>query len=150
MVIISRFNGPWMFLSNFYLSPLIWENVEYPTGEHAYNAAKTLDLAARTRIAYVQTPHQAKKLGRLRGLRPGWDTSVRYEAMREVLWAKFTCHPGRVAALLSTGGAYLVEGNSWHDQHWGNCTCGRPLCSEPGANHLGRLLMELRTTLESR
>jgi predicted NAD-dependent protein-ADP-ribosyltransferase YbiA (DUF1768 family) len=80
-------------------------------------------------------------------LRPGWDETVRFEVMASVLRAKFTCRRERVAALLSTGNAELIEGNRWHDQTWGDCRCGRPACATPGANHLGRLLMELRTDL---
>lgn len=79
-------------------------------------------------------------------LRPDWD-NIRYQVMEQVLWAKFTCHPGRIEALLSTEDALLVEGNHWHDQHWGCCMCGREKCAEPGQNHLGRLLMELRDEL---
>jgi ribA/ribD-fused uncharacterized protein len=82
-------------------------------------------------------------------LRPGWDETVRFEVMAAVLRAKFGHHPGRVEALLSTGAAVLVEGNTWHDQTWGDCRCGRAACAERGANHLGRLLMELRNQLQA-
>lgn len=148
--IISNFHGQWGFLSNFHPSGLVWEGVQYSTAEHAFNAGKTLDPAARLRISCVQTPGQAKKMGRAVQLRPGWNQQVRYDVMWQVLWAKFAHQPHRVAALLSTGDAYLSEGTTWHDQHWGNCVCGRPACLPPGANHLGRFLMELRTHLRER
>jgi ribA/ribD-fused uncharacterized protein len=144
---ITQFRGAWAFLSNFHPAVLTWEGVTYPTSEHAFNAGKTLDRAERWRISLAATPKEAKALGRSVKLRPLWDTSVRYEVMREVLWAKFTCHPLRINALLGTGDAELIEGNTWHDQHWGDCSCGLPKCAEPGANHLGRLLMELRNQL---
>jgi ribA/ribD-fused uncharacterized protein len=146
-IVISRFLGPWYFLSNFRLAVLTWEGIEYPTSEHAYNAGKTHDRDLREKIANVVDPRQAKKLGRSAVLRPGWEATVRYDVMREVLRAKFACDPRRTAALLSTGDAYLVEGNIWHDQHWGNCLCGREKCAERGANHLGRHLMQLRAEL---
>lgn len=144
---ITCFAGEFAFLSNFHPAPLTWEGITYPTSEHAFNAGKTLDKDARRHIAEARTPREAKARGRSVKLRPLWDSSVRYQVMEDVLWAKFTCHPGRVQALLDTGNAVLVEGNTWHDQHWGNCTCGLPKCGEPGASHLGRLLMELRSTL---
>jgi ribA/ribD-fused uncharacterized protein len=148
--IISDFHGEWGFLSNFHPSGMTWEGIRYATAEHAFNAGKTLDPEQRLRIARVLTPGQAKKMGRSVQLRPGWENPVRYDVMWSVLWAKFTCHPGRIEALLSTGDAYLVEGNTWHDQHWGNCLCGRPACSRPGDNHLGQMLMHLRAILRER
>lgn len=144
---IMAFRGAWAFLSNFHPAVLVWEDIEYPTSEHAFNAGKTLNHLERCRIAIASTPREAKRLGRSVQLRPGWDERVRFEVMAAVLRAKFTCRPERAAALLGTGDAMLVEGNTWHDQTWGDCRCGRPTCTEPGANHLGRLLMKLRDEL---
>lgn len=150
MKMINSFYGRWAFLSNFYPSPLTWEGITYPTAEHAYNAGKTTNRARRWALAEAADPTKARKLGRNLELRPGWE-EVRYEVMREVLRAKFTRNPQRVAALLSTGDAVLIEGQSvgdrWHDQHWGDCYCGRPKCAPPGANHLGWMLMGLRAEL---
>jgi ribA/ribD-fused uncharacterized protein len=145
--VIDEFRGPYGFLSNFHRAPLVWEGITYPTSEHAFNAGKTLDLGHREWIAAAPTPREAKRRGRTVDLRPGWDDRVRFEVMAEVLRAKFTCHPGRIAALLGTGDAELVEGNRWHDRVWGRCYCARPSCRPPGENHLGRLLMELRAEL---
>ena len=40
----------------------------------------------------------------------------------------------------------LIEGNTWHDNYWGDCSCNR--CkSKSGENMLGILLMELRDKL---
>jgi len=50
-----------------------------------------------------------------------------------------------VQMLLDTGSQELVEGNVWHDNFWGNCTCSK--CPEPGENHLGKLLMKIRSEL---
>lgn len=148
--VIANFHGRWGFLSNFHPSGMNWEGIRYSTAEHAFNAGKTLDLDERLRISCVQTPGMAKKMGRRVALRPEWETKARYDVMWSVLWFKFAPYPVRVDALLSTGDAYLIEGNTWHDQHWGNCRCGRPACIEPGANHLGRLLMEMRRILRER
>ena len=145
--VITQFRGAWSFLSNFHPAVLTWEGITYPTSEHAFNAGKTLDQATRREIADAPTPQQAKAMGRLVKLRPLWDASVRYQVMEDVLWAKFTCHPGRIAALLGTGDAHLIEGNTWHDQHWGDCHCGLPKCARPGDNHLGWMLIALRETL---
>ncbi len=146
---IMQFRGAWAFLSNFQPAVLDWEGITYPTSEHAFNAGKTTDEDARRWIAVAPTPREAKRRGRAVQLRPGWDERVRFEVMADVLRAKFACRPERVAALVGTGDAVLVEGNTWHDNVWGDCHCGRPACAGAGANHLGRLLMELRAELAS-
>lgn len=145
--VISQFRGPWAFLSNFHPAALTWENITYPTSEHAFNAGKTTEPDLRRWIAAADTPREAKRRGQLVRLRDRWDDEVRYQVMRDVLRAKFTADPRRIASLLNTGDADLFEGNTWHDQHWGTCHCGLPKCSDPGANHLGRMLMNLRTEL---
>lgn len=148
--VIDRFDGTWRFLSNFYPWPLRWEGIEYPTAEHAYQAGKTDDLATRLVIAGTATPKGAKLRGRRVTLRDGWEDRVRTEVMIGVLHAKFTPYRQRVRALLDTRPAVLIEGNHWHDQTWGNCTCGRPACRPHGENRLGILLMMLRDELAER
>lgn len=145
---IARFQGTkWALLCNFTPAPLMWEGIGYPTSEHAYNAGKKTDKMDRYRIATTPTPLDAKRVSRIGPMRQGWNETVRYEVMADVLRAKFAYHPDRFWLLLGTGDAELIEGNDWHDQHWGNCLCERPECAEPGQNRLGRLLMELRDEL---
>jgi ribA/ribD-fused uncharacterized protein len=144
--VITQFRGAWAFLGNFHPAPLTWEGQHYPTSEHAFNAGKTTEPDLRRWIAAAATPREAKRRGHQVRLRDGWDETVRYEVMAGVLRAKFTDVPGRIASLLGTGNAALVEGNTWHDTHWGQCMCARH--DGVGDNHLGRMLMELRTDLE--
>jgi predicted NAD-dependent protein-ADP-ribosyltransferase YbiA (DUF1768 family) len=49
--------------------------------------------------------------------------------------------------LCATGDIPLVEQNTWHDNYWGDCRCGRPSCGEPGKNYLGGILMAARLVL---
>ena len=45
--------------------------------------------------------------------------------------------------LLSTKDRELIEGNFWHDNFWGDCSCKK--CQDiEGGNRLGKLLMEIR------
>jgi ribA/ribD-fused uncharacterized protein len=141
---ISRFSGPYRFLSNFYPAPIIWEGIRYPTNEHAFQAAKTLDPQARQDIALAPTAALAKSRGRHVLLRPGWDDTVRYAVMQQLLDIKFSDDLLR-QQLLGTGSATLVEGNTWHDMHWGVCTC--PRHDGMGLNWLGRLLELTRAGL---
>lgn len=143
--LIDRFDGQDTCLSNFHPSPMMVNGMVYATVEHLFNAAKTTDITEHELVRTAATPEAAKMLGRKVTLRSGWGATVRYEVMREALEAKFADLTLR-AHLLGTGDALLVEGNTWHDQHWGSCTCDkhRPW---PGGNHLGRQLMALRSRL---
>lgn len=139
---IGSFTGRYGWLSNFARAEAQYDGRAYPTAEHAFAAAKTVDDADRARIAGLPTPAEAKHAGRAVELRPGWDRRVRFEAMAEILRSKFQT-PGMSARLAGTGDTLLVEGNEHHDQTWGDCRCPRHV-EEPGENHLGRLLMVLR------
>jgi predicted NAD-dependent protein-ADP-ribosyltransferase YbiA (DUF1768 family) len=71
MMVIDRFDGAHRWLSNDSLAPVDFDGVTYPTVEHAFAAAKTLDPAGRASIAAADSPSAAKKLGRLVQLRSG-------------------------------------------------------------------------------
>ena len=45
----------------------------YPTVEHAYQAAKTLDEDGRKAILEAPTPGKAKRMGRKVRMRPDWE-----------------------------------------------------------------------------
>lgn len=140
---INDFSGENAFLSNFFDAYLIYEGIIYKSTEAAFQAAKTLDTAERERIA-VMTPSQAKKAGRSLQLRPDWE-EVKDKVMYDVCRAKFKMN-GTLQLeekLLATGDEELIEGNTWHDNYWGNCTCDK--CKDiPGRNQLGKTLMKLR------
>lgn len=139
---IRNFSGSYAFLSNFYTSNMRGRTT---TVEHYFQAAKTLVPDEQQAILAARDPGMAKKLGRKATLRADWD-EVKVRVMRLNLRWKFA-DPELRQRLISTYPSGLVEGNQWHDNFWGNCTCGRPSCAEPGQNNLGRLLMELRREL---
>lgn len=140
---ISSFRDGYRFLSNFYPASTVFNGVRYPTSEHAYQAAKATSPEDFRWVAEAPNAAEAKSRGRLIRCRPDW-ASVRDEVMRQVLAAKFAA-PGLHAQLLATGDEELVEGNPWHDHHFGYCT----KC-QVGDNVLGKLLMELRAQLRGR
>lgn len=47
---IERFDGMYKFLSNFYMTPIEYEGLVYPSSEHAFQAAKTLSEKERLRF----------------------------------------------------------------------------------------------------
>lgn len=139
---IDFFDGEFAFLSNFYNASCIFEGKLYPTVEHAFQAAKSLDLAERDWIAAAGSPGLAKRLGRRINLRSDWE-KIKFDVMEECLRSKFA-DPVLKQKLLATGDEELVEGNYWHDNTWGNCSCEK--CKDiVGRNMLGNILMKLRT-----
>lgn len=45
MLGIDRFAGEYAFLSNFHVGPIHLDGIDYRSGEHAFNAGKTLTRA---------------------------------------------------------------------------------------------------------
>jgi ribA/ribD-fused uncharacterized protein len=120
--------------------PIELGNVEYPSSEHAYQAAKTKDKKMRKKIAQQPTAWQAKDLGQKIELREDWEER-KVEIMYRILRAKFKQHKDLREKLLATGDAELIEGNTWNDTFWG-------VCQGKGKNMLGKLLMLLRIELK--
>lgn len=139
---ITSFRGPYFFLSNFYPSPLSLEGINYPTAEHAYQANKSELKEARERIAACATPAEAKDLGRHLHPRKDWSESTALQVMKEVLFAKFRQNSVLSQRLLCTSPSRLIERNTWGDTFWGEYR-GK------GDNHLGKLLMEVRSEIRS-
>ena len=138
---ITDFHGKYDFLSNFYISPFMYEGKEYRSVEHAYQAWKAASPEDAEKIRLAPTPGQAKKLGRSVSLAESAKTEYnRLVAMHKFLWAKFG-NPDMVEKLLSTGDAELVEGNWWGDKFWG-------VCKGEGENYLGHALMAIRAALQ--
>lgn len=142
---IVEFENEYAFLSNFYPSPFIHDGIEYPTVEHFFQAAKTLDIQKRKAIAAAKTPGLAKRMGRSVQLRSDWE-KVKVYYMELGLRLKFA-NKDLAEKLLATGDEELIEGNWWCDQTWGSCNCPKHIRT-PGRNLLGILLMELRKELQ--
>ncbi|MBK8269234.1 MAG: NADAR family protein [Planctomycetes bacterium] len=136
---ISEFQGEHRFLSNFWPATVVFEGITYPTSEHAYQSAKTLDMAERRRIAALATPSGAKREGRALPLRADWE-QVKFEVMERVVRDKFTRNADLREKLLATGDATLEEGNTWGDRVWG-------VYEGQGENRLGKILMKVRDEL---
>lgn len=130
---------PYCFLSNFFQCPVNYEGILFPSSEHAYQAAKTLNVKARKIFTLNgMTPGMSKHLGQALAIRPNWD-SMKLKVMEDILAAKFSDWQLK-KWLIETGDAELVEGNTWGDTYWG-------VCKGQGTNFLGKLLMDLRKKL---
>lgn len=142
---IRGFQGEYRFLSNFYPSPVIYENHVYPTVEHAYQAAKSTEFYWIRVIRESGSPGKAKNYGKLLtqggACRPDWE-EVKVEIMYNLLLDKFQRNQDLQQKLVATGSAYLEETNEWNDTFWG-------VCRGKGQNVLGRLLMKVRSELNT-
>lgn len=135
---ITEFKGKSAFLSNFAVAPVVYEGMLFPTVEHAYQAAKTLDWNDREAICKAYSAGRAKQMGKKVQLRDDWK-DVRLHIMEILLRQKFNVEPYR-SLLLATGNVELIEGNWWNDTFWG-------VCKGKGENHLGKIIMEIRSQL---
>ena len=164
-------NNPYGEFSNFYVRPIVIENVTWPVGtEQYFQAMKSEDPDVQEHIRTKLTrPGEIKDYcsggaGKVK-LRADWDASimglspealklftdeqglvvdrVKDHIMYQALVAKFTQHADLGKVLLNTGAAFLVEDTQQAntDPYWGNGPAG------DGLNKLGRMLMLVRQAL---
>ena len=142
---INSFKGKNAFLSNFYHCLVEYEGMEYPSVEHAFQAAKTLDIEKRKAFQVCPTPKEAKACGRDLKLRPDWE-DIKIDVMHNLVRDKFTRNlsydTNLTKLLLDTGDAYLEEGNNHGDRFWGTV-------KGEGRNELGKILMKVREEIAS-
>lgn len=142
---IKDFRGPILFyepkfymFSNFSAFTVRYHEHEWPTAEHAYQAAKFDERDIKIMIKRAPSAYEAKKIAR--GFddekREDWHT-VKLSIMKEIVHAKFSQHPYIQKKLLETGMREIIE-NSPEDAFWG----WGP--DENGENHLGKIWMQLR------
>ena len=137
---IGPFKGKYRFLSNFWFAKVFYEGIQYPSAEHAYQAAKTLIPTGRLMILdNCPTPGHAKRMGKTLTLREDWD-SIKLRIMEEVVFQKFRQNKIIHDKLVLTGNEELVEVNYWKDRFWG-------VYQNEGENHLGKILMIVREKL---
>ena len=140
---INEFQGEYRFLSNFWPCYLMYQNIVYPTAEHAYQAAKVKSPDIKTGIKNCPTPAEAKDYFEINNIKPDndWTVEKKLVVMEQILMIKFGGkEPLLTRALLATGDAALIEGNNWNDSFWG-------VCNNIGENNLGRILMKVREEL---
>jgi len=158
--VISSFRGDYRFLSNFWVfeRPIIYKDLEFNCVENAYVCAKTTDPDLWVKVQ-AMTPGKAKAFGKEifaeeLSINPDWCDGFRVKLVTNLVTQKFLNNSVLAQKLLATGNAELVEGNAWHDNFFGVCTCGNCPAEkmlEGGAeNYLGKALMEVRNFLQGR
>ena len=140
---INEFKGDYFFLSNFYHCHIWFDGYLYHSSEQLYQAHKAVDTSGLMSVQACTSPGDAKRQGKQIKVRPDWD-AVKKTYMYSTLLCKFTQNPLLADGLIETYPHSIVEGNDWHDNYWGSCTCDQ--CTE-SINVLGTLLMEVRNVL---
>jgi ribA/ribD-fused uncharacterized protein len=140
---IDKFTKEYSFLSNFFPVKIIWKGITFPTVEHAFVASKSNNPLFWDEISKLpaKSGGYAKKKGRKITLRNNWE-KIKVIMMEEFLRQKFR-YPHLEKKLINTYPNFLEEGNTWHDNFWGNCYCNKCKSIE-GRNILGKLLMKIR------
>jgi ribA/ribD-fused uncharacterized protein len=145
---VASFRGDYHFLSNFFLSNVLYDGYVYPSAEHAFQAAKVGGSAEeievfRAEIRDASSPARAKYMGRQVTLRSDWE-EVKVAVMSQVVMQKFAANPTLRRKLVNTGKAQLIEGNTWGDRFWGaEWERGK----WQGENMLGKILEGVRERL---
>ena len=139
---VASFRGRYAFLSNFHPAPVQMDEHLAPTSEHAYQMMKCANDEEAKWILSSPNPVAAKKRSKKVKVRAGWD-GQRVGVMLDILRKKFAPGSALATKLLATGDAILEEGNRWGDRFWG-------VCKGTGENHLGKLLMQVRSELVAR
>jgi hypothetical protein len=139
---ILEFKNEYAFLSNFYYSPFIINDINYLTNEHFYQANKTVNKDEFQYVLDSDTPAIAKRRGKEINIDPNWD-NIKNRVMYIGVYNKFTQNNKLKYMLINTENAELIEGNYWNDRYWGIC-----LKTNEGENHLGKILMSVRRFLD--
>lgn len=136
--------------SNFYPCEIEDDGIKHYCLETAFQAAKVPDPQGKLDIS-KKTPQAAKAscgAGSKNKMSPQklkkWEDGERVEVMRRLLEKKFSL-PHLRSALVKTGDAELIERlPRFPDRFWGTLKDGS------GQNMLGKLLMEVRASINKR
>ena len=143
---IEEFKDENSWLSNMYPfeEPFITMGFSYRTNEHFYVAMKATDIETRKQVTEIISPYEVRKFGKTFTVRGNWNES-RLSFMLGGLRYKFSRYnPILRQKLIDTGDQYLQEGNTWGDSFWGYC-----FIDEFGHNYLGKLLMMVRSEIQT-
>lgn len=139
---ITSFKNEHRWLSNMAACEIIYGDLVFKSTEAFYQAMKTLDANERIKFQGYDGP-TSKREGRKLILRDDWH-QIKDEVMKFALKKKFSQEPFK-SLLINTGDAEIIEGNYWHDNYWGSCTCSK--CGNNGLNILGKMIMDIRANL---
>lgn len=141
---IFFYEHDYYIFSNFSSFALEWKSHLYMTSEHAYHTEKFDNEEIKKDIRDSRSAHEAFKYAEANKdkRRKDWD-EIKLGIMKEILHEKVNQHPYVKKKLLASGDRELIE-DSWRDDFWG----WGP--NKDGANHLGKLWMEVREEVKNK
>lgn len=158
---IREFRGKYVFLSNYYYAPFIWNNRIWTHVEIPYQLVKTIIVSSSSlplqsssmssdRI-YISDamydewkyllPSQAKARGRRQTTHSDLWEKLHLSIMEQLVYEKFSQSDELKDKLINTNNKKLIEGNYWKDTYWG-------VCNGVGDNHLGKILEKVRERIK--
>ena len=136
---IVSFRESYSFLSNFHPCEIRYDGMTFFSSEAAFQAQKCRNPADRVNFSSLSAT-QAKVLGKRIDKRADW-FEVSIPIMDEIIRIKFS-EPTLKFMLKSTGTCPIIEANTWGDKFWGIDEKTRI-----GENHLGKILMQVRSEI---
>lgn len=134
------FRGQYEFLSNMYECPI---TLHQDDGTYTFKCVEAAFQACKCPARFHEFVNlngaEAKALGRKVQLRPDWE-NIKLNVMKAILIIKFSSNP-ILALRLRNIQEDIIEENTWHDTFWG-------VCNGVGENHLGKILMEIRSSYD--
>jgi ribA/ribD-fused uncharacterized protein len=138
MKVIAGFKGDYRWLSNFERCDILYKGILYKSSESAYQAQKTRDIKVRHIFSKLDA-RDSKALSKVIKLRDDWD-EVKVSIMEEICRIKFNL-PQFKSRLVATNNMEIIESNYWGDTFWG-------VCDGVGDNHLGKIIMKIRSEIK--
>ncbi|MFA7287276.1 MAG: NADAR family protein [Melioribacteraceae bacterium] len=137
---IKEFQGEYRWLSNFAPCKVKLDGIIYESVEHAYMSAKSDNIEWKAFCQDTKFAGTVKKQSRSIKLIDNWNKE-KFNVMRKCLEQKFRQEPYK-SKLINTANLAIEEGNNWNDKIWGIC-----LKTGQGQNNLGKMIMEIRSSL---
>ncbi|KAJ3436187.1 hypothetical protein M0812_18242 [Anaeramoeba flamelloides] len=129
------------YKSNFFLDGKLWITTEHYFQAQKFIYSPSVLEKCRTKDTPGEAKHMTKEERYKKNLDPRWHLDCKnIQVMKKCLYAKFQQNKQIKKILLSTGNKTLTE-HTKNDHFWADGGDGT------GENHLGRCLMELRSTL---
>jgi len=138
---IKEFKNEYRWLSNFAPVEIELDGIVYPSVEHAFQSAKSLDPKWKKFCQSEKNPAEIKRQSRLLHLPENWN-DIKDEVMLYCLKQKFNNLKFK-SRLLATGDQEIKEGNWWGDKYW-----GVDFKTGVGQNRLGKMIMKIRQEIK--
>lgn len=141
--IIGCYEREYYVFSNFSSFVVRWKGKNWPTSEHAYQAAhffKTAPALAK-KIYKAKSAHEAYKIAKSNADKApkNWE-EIKVTVMEDIVRHKLKQNPYVMHKLIQTGNRLIVE-DSPKDSFWG---WGK---DRRGRNELGKIWMKLRSEI---